>query len=750
MSQFRFKRSFFSFLALLFIFTLLIPSFLFPGNSATIKGRVLDLYGQPIAGALVEIKELNLKVRSDEQGIFVLENLAPGKYKIIFSHPHFMPGLLTLDIKAGEGRWVEFGLKAKTPKLLTLREEVTVVAKADSVIDVSLPSHRTIIPQTVLSELGTANLAESVERSPGVAMVGKGGYSMVPSIRGVAEHRVLLLIDGARIVSERRIGASASFISLNNIDRIEINRGPYSVYYGSGAIGGIINVITKNPPDVQTWNGTLLAGYNTSRKEKTASFSLSGNLGGVGLLLAANGKKADDYSSPNGLVEQSRYSDWDFLIKLKQQTKNSEWFLTLLDYWGKDIGKPSPSAHLKPRWYPKERNTIINFGYTRKNILSLDQLSVGFYLFPSELETKKENLRNDLSVAKRALAKVEGTSFGFKIRAGKNVLDHHQLSFGLDYFGRRGLRDSQQTWKFDSAGQIISFTETTSLEKGSRDNLGFYIDDKIQFNSHFSLNLGARVDLIQTSNFIAGGQKTSRQDESFSAYLGSTIQITPRLSFLANIGRSFRFPTISELFYTGLTGRGTVFGNPDLQPEKSLNMEAGLRYLHPDFFISVYGFHNRIMDMIQKYPGEGEDYFYRNLAEGLISGIEGELAFWGIKDIELLLTFHHLVGREKETNAPLNYIPPDRLVGGVRYTPGRFWIEPRITWSAAKDDPGPLEIEINGFTLVDLVFGWKLNSHCNLIIIGQNLTDTVYRFSADEKGVDAPGRGAVVRFSYSF
>jgi outer membrane receptor protein involved in Fe transport len=156
------------------------------------------------------------------------------------------------------------------------------------------------------------------------------------------------------------------------------------------------------------------------------------------------------------------------------------------------------------------------------------------------------------------------------------------------------------------------------------------------------------------------------------------------------------------------------------------------------------------MDMIQKYPGEGEDYFYRNLAEGLISGIEGELAFWGIKDIELLLTFHHLVGREKETNAPLNYIPPDRLVGGVRYTPGRFWIEPRITWSAAKDDPGPLEIEINGFTLVDLVFGWKLNSHCNLIIIGQNLTDTVYRFSADEKGVDAPGRGAVVRFSYSF
>ena len=138
---------------LLFLFSSQLAPLLFPfsGNSATIKGRVLDLYGQPIAGAVVEIKELGLKVSCDEQGNFILKNLPPGKYKIIFSHPYFMPGLLTLEVKAGEGRWVEFGLKAKTAKLLTLREEVTVVAQADSVIDVSLPSHRTIIPQSVLT-----------------------------------------------------------------------------------------------------------------------------------------------------------------------------------------------------------------------------------------------------------------------------------------------------------------------------------------------------------------------------------------------------------------------------------------------------------------------------------------------------------------------------------------------------------------------------------------------------------------------
>jgi len=150
--DYTYSRKFYLFLfVFLVFFQLSRPIFPSSGNSATIKGRVLDLYGQPIAGAVVEIKELGLKVSCDEQGNFILKNLPPGKYKIIFSHPYFMPGLLTLEVKAGEGRWVEFGLKAKTPKLLTLREEVTVVAQADSVIDVSLPSHRTIIPQSVLT-----------------------------------------------------------------------------------------------------------------------------------------------------------------------------------------------------------------------------------------------------------------------------------------------------------------------------------------------------------------------------------------------------------------------------------------------------------------------------------------------------------------------------------------------------------------------------------------------------------------------
>ena len=142
------------------------------------------------------------------------------------------------------------------------------------------------------------------------------------------------------------------------------------------------------------------------------------------------------------------------------------------------------------------------------------------------------------------------------------------------------------------------------------------------------INLGIRYDYIKTSNLSILSNRIAKSDQTFSAYFGTVWQIDSHLSLLANAGRSFRFPSISELFYSGLTGRGTVFGNPDLDPEKSINLDLGLRYLHEKFFLAVYGFCNTIQDMVQKYSGEAEEeFFYRNLSSGRVIGIEGEFYF---------------------------------------------------------------------------------------------------------------------------
>jgi len=736
---------------LVFLYAVFLAVLSYPQGNETLRGVVSDQEGKPLADVRVEVYKTNIATRTLSDGTFVLEGMIPGKYEILFTHPDYMPGVLEIDVSKNAGKTVDFDLYARNPNLLKIRKEITVTAEADSIIDVSLPSHRTILPGSILSELGTSNVAETVKNAPGVDMVGKGGYSMVPAIRGLAEHRILLLIDGVPITSERRIGASASFINLNNIDHIELNRGPYSVFYGSGAIGGIINMVTKSPAVNAPLGGKFQFGYNTVRKERAASFSLTGSRGKFGFEIGVNGKKADDYSSPSGKIEQSHYSDYDFIFKLSQEWRNSQLYLTLLNYQGVNIGKPSPTAKFKPRWYPTERNTLFTLGYKMKNRLNLDTLNASFYVLLPMLETQKDNLRETLTVKNRNLARIEGTNFGFKVRGGKGLDKKNTLNFGLDFFGRRSVNDSNKEWKFDEYGNITSETEETSLLNACRDNFGLYIDDKIQISSSISMDIGARFDWINTSNIAELDKRISRSDRSFSAYIGSIFQLTPHFSLLANLGRSFRFPTISELFYSGLTGRGTVFGDVNLSPERSINMDIGFRYLHGKYYASMYGFSNLVSDMIQKYKGVGEDeYYYRNLSQGRIMGIEGEFYLWLIKNIEFFVNFHHIVGKEKGTSDALNYIPASRIILSSKFSPGKFWMESRLTMTASKKDPGPLELAINGYTLWDTIFGCKLNKDMVLLAVFQNMLNQTYRLSADEEGVDAPGRGVVFKLSYSF
>lgn len=738
------RRMIFALLPLMFA----VLVFSNPGES--IKVRILDQDGNPIESVHVVVINTSITADSQSDGTLVLENLFGERIILLFTHTDFVPFSKEINLLVETGKVIDVVLTAKNPILLTLKEEVTVTAEADSIIDVNLPSHRTILPSSVLSELGTSNVAEAVEKVPGVALVGKGGYSMVPSIRGLAEHRILLLLDGIRITSERRLGASASFINLNNIDHIEVNRGPYSVFYGSGAIGGIINVVTKSPEVNAPLKGSFQLSYNTVKDEKTGSANISGSLGQFGFMLGVNGKKADDYTAPSGKVDQSEYSDYDILLKMNRTGKDSQLYMTVFHYQGIDIGKPSPFSRLKPRWYPDEKNTLFTLGYEVKNKFYLDKLSGSIFVMRSFLETQKDNLRESLSVQKRNLAKVEGTNYGFKIRGNKEVAENHILNFGIDFFGRGGLKDISTEWTFDELGEITSISDEFSLQDAQRQNFGVYVDNKISLFPSVTFNAGARFDLIKTSNLDTLENRMSRKDQYLTAYFGSEIQVNSRLSLLVNVGRSFRFPSISELFYSGMTGRGTVFGNLDLEPEKSINFDIGLRYFHDEFFASIYGFSNSISDMIQKYSGlVEEEYYYRNLSRVRISGLEGEFYFSFFKDVELFVNFHHIKGREKDSDTYLNYIPPSRLTLWPKISFGQFWLEPKVTLAAAQKKPGPLEKQIDGYSLVNAIFGYKLSQKVTFLAIVQNLFDQTYRLSADEQGVDAPGRGFVFKIAFS-
>lgn len=178
---------------LIFLSLVFLYGFSYPHTNKTLKGRVSDQEGKPLADVRVEVYKTSIVTRTLSDGSFILEGITPGKHEILFTHFDYMPGVLEIDVSKNAGKTVNFDLFARNPNLLNIRKEITVTAEADSIIDISLPSHRTILPGSILSELGTSNIAETVKNVPGVDMVGKGGYSMVPAIRGLAEHRILKL-----------------------------------------------------------------------------------------------------------------------------------------------------------------------------------------------------------------------------------------------------------------------------------------------------------------------------------------------------------------------------------------------------------------------------------------------------------------------------------------------------------------------------------------------------------------------------
>jgi len=379
----------------------------------------------------------------------------------------------------------------------------------------------------------------------------------------------------------------------------------------------------------------------------------------------------------------------------------------------------------------------------------LDVFSANAYLFRSSLETRKENLSESFVIKKRNQARVEGTNLGLKIRAGKASAAHN-LNFGMDFYGRIGIDDNNTEWSYDGQGSPIGQLHETSLRDAGQSGIGLFVDDKVEMTPLFSLNMGARFDHIQTSNGIDAGGRVSGSDRALTAYIGAVYQVDSHLSFLVNLGRAFRFPSVSELYYSGLTGRGTVFGNPDLDSEKSINLDLGFRYLHKKFFLSAYFFHNSVMDIIQKYGGgPEEEYYYRNLSSARIMGLEGECYFSLADCWEIFLNFHHMTGFDNDDES-LNYIPPSRLAVWLKYCPGSFWIEPRVTLTDAQKNPGPLEIETDGYLLLDAILGYKAGPHITLLGIFQNLTNITYRASSDVDGVDAPGRGLILKCSFSF
>jgi len=718
------------------------------GIAGEIKGKVVGLDGKPIAGAVILEPASGAKVESDDQGRFVLAVSDAKSVILVVVHPDYLEEEVRLSAKQ-----LAAEVTVSLVPLIRQREEVLVTATRFPEPSAQVPAAGTVMLGETIVEKMAANITETLSNLPGVVSMGSGGFSLVPSIRGMSRHRVLLLIDSAKLVSDRRTGPSASFLSPEDISRVEVLRSPSSVFYGSDAIGGVINMFTYGSELREGIYGRIHGRFGTVNQEKDLGLSLQAGTGNIGFFLSAQGVDAGNYSSPKAEILQSQYTQGSLLGKIVYQTEKRAVELSILGARGTDIGKPNTTSATKPTWYPKETQNLVRLRWDERGIVRDGDLSVHFYLNPNALDTRTETKEAAGYVSKVSLSKAESTDMGWQITFRKELVSAFHMTAGSDYFGRSGVQANNQDTSYNSSGTVTKIFKETPYNAGRRNDFGFFLSGDYAGLPNLDLTGGVRLDLLNQRANPGGINDVQKSDSSaMTGFLAGSFKISQDLSIFANVGRAYRAPELSERFYTGITGRGFIISKPDLKPETSFNLDAGVKFIQKRVYFGLFGFSYRIENMIDrvKVAGTASTYAYQNVDKGVIKGLEAEFEVFPINALSLFGNAALLRGRSETNDAPLNDIPPARLYLGARSWIGRFILEASGTIMAKKDNPGPAEISIPSAEWLNFKATYRLRDDIRFYVVLNNALNKTYFGRPDPEAMEEPGRNFILGFSCGF
>jgi outer membrane receptor protein involved in Fe transport len=709
-----------------------------------IKGRVQSPAGKEIPEAVVLHRASGASAVTSADGSFSLSIEASPPIAVEVIHPDYFDGLFELSAKM-----LERPVTLILAPLIRQNEEVVVTALRYPEPANKIPAAETVLETTALQESRAPNIIEALNTLPGVTALGSGGFSLVPSIRGMARRRVLVLIDNSRIMSDRRTGPSASFISPEDIARIEVLRSPSSIFYGSDAIGGVVNIFTKEPPDDDGFRGRVHGGYDSVNAEKEYGLSLSGSKNGWGFYLSGQGLDAENYASPLGEVLQSSYAQKTLFGKLTYRSDRRDIDLSFLGARGADIGKPNRTSATKPTWYPRENQNLAQLGWTEKGFAGGD-LSLHAYANPNFLETRTQTLSGTPSyVSKDAFSRTESTDFGVEAAFARKLSSDFRLTGGLDLYGRSAVGASNQELSYDGAGNLTKTFTETPYDRGAQRAFGAYVSGDFSGLRNLDLVGGLRYDRLFQSAHPGGGEAQESRDDAVTGFFAVSYRISRFLMAFANASSAYRTPGLNELFYTGITGRGFIIANPDLTPERSLNVDAGLKWIAPRLYAAVYGFRYEIEGLIDRYIVGPSLYAYQNVDRARLFGLELEAEYYPIPGWKVFGNFATLKGESAVTGTAVNDVPPMRLVLGSRVWVRRLSLEATGIFQSRKDNPGPAEIAIPASRLVNLRTSYAFRA-VTVYVQANNLLNETYLARPDPEAMEEPRRGFVFGVSYTF
>ena len=686
--------------------------------------------------------------------------------------------------------------------------EISVTATRTERDTFEIPKPVSVISDMRILEAAPNNITDLLYEMPGVDVNGVGANQSRPVIRGLRGQRILLLEDGMRMNSSRRqqdFGEIPALVDVAGVNRVEVVRGPASVLYGSDAIGGVINIITKIPDYGQ--EGTEVHGnfgyrYGSADQQQKGNASVFGHIENFGFMVSGTYRNSKSYEAPSGsfgeidltnntVVNDSGVQDNSFNVFLGYRlSNNNNLSLKYESYSSNDAGfgyvDPAafdPGSAKIQITYPSQRVNKFSLGYENRsmNFLLADGATfAGYYL------TNKRHLNMNIfipfgipmfpnaGIELKSKNFTDIKTYGFRLEFTKVYRQQHILTYGADYFHDNSENTDSNTTQVVGFGPSPPQTDNRpQLPFATYRSLGAFLQDDISLSSRSSLILGLRYQNVQARTKETPGLETNSlvnsSDRTVVGAANFTYGITENLRVVAAVGRGFRSPNLIERFFDGTTPEGSGYQsrNLDLKAETSFNVDLGMKFRQQYVYLETTYFINTIYDGIRiSLTGNTvngiPEYRNVNIDRLRIQGIEGLGRVGTRLGVSFAANFTYLTSKDLG-NPELPYVDTysSKLNLHFRYDNPKdlFWIEYHIRHNGNQKDidlgNNPIGSTIPGFTVHNLRVGTTLFRSSafpqRVGIIFGNLTNTLYsEFSNASFFRPAPKRHIVFTWSASF
>jgi outer membrane receptor for ferrienterochelin and colicins len=551
-------------------------------QNTTLSGHVSQKKSdQSLPGANIYFEGTNIGTASNNKGNYELQNINPGNYTLIVSFSGFKRIRQNIDLKPGHNK-MDFVMDESSSNL----GEVVVTGTGTAHHIKKAPVPVELINSKAIESVGAANFNElMVNLSPSFDF-SPGTMGAFMKLNGLSNDFIVVLIDGKRMYGDVGGNTDLNRISPDNIERIEILKGASSLLYGSDAIAGVVNIITKKTNQKSHFsNSTRIRKYNTweqnnvvdvdgGRLSSHTSFSRK----------SSDGWQLSKYEDDDGeLIETDEkamkaYEDYTISQRFEFAATPKLEFYGEGSYYQKDMFRGQTVADYG--YYFQDRTYAAGAKYILKKH---DYVSIDYHhdKFLYYYKYNKDDEDGDFKKDDRELNNDQRLD-NLRVKYLNTFSANNKLTVGLDYLKEKMFSEDRLV-----DGKADAYT------------MAAYAQDELTFFNF--LNLVAGVRYVKHKEF------------------GNAF--TPKVSLMCNIGNfnlrgtyglGFKAPTLKELYYA-YEKRGYLYlGNTDLDPQESEYISAGIEYNSRFISLSVTGYRNNVDNLIdyktiELQPGDGDN-----------------------------------------------------------------------------------------------------------------------------------------------